>query len=229
MSISNFRVDAASALTAVCAYHPLRTTATRIMAGLPFTMRPKSLYAGFAPSLAAAHQLFVISFVYHSINSKEADARAAIAAGLASASSATLCEAFAVRQQAQVALVSKSINMAFRGFTPMVFRQMGIASGMFVFPAWIEKRVAFGNKKIHSFLGGAIAALCTQYPDTVRVIMQAEQKVSMQDAGRLAWKKMMSRSGAATCFVRIGVLSTASVTMHWGKKNFPILFNNQES
>lgn len=231
-NFSKLKVDAASAFTAVCAYHPLRTAATRMMGDMPFTMNPKHLYGGFVPSAFSAHQLFVIPIAYNEMRSKDGDTFAAIAAGVISTPSTTFCEATAVRRQKNIRLASNSAAMVMRGFVPMVFRQIGISLGIFVFPKWLERTFApieKTSKEAYAFLGGVMGALITHYPDGVRVKMQTQQELTIKEAGHLAWKDMMSRAGAKSCFIRVGVLAVAFKTLRWGKKNFPTMFNKQEN
>lgn len=220
-NLSHVKTDLASAFTAVCAYHPWRTLATRSMAGMAFTLNPSSLYAGFIPSVAGSHQLFVISSVYYKCRSEWGNSKAAIVAGIASAPSITVCDGLTCRKQ-----LKSTTGFIFRGFIPTVFRQVGLAYGMFVFPAWIQHYIS-DNKTIASFGGGCLAALLTHYPDTVRVVLQSHQEMKIGEACRTAFSRMFSQAGVVSCAMRICVLAIAFTVMHMGKTHYSKIFNHQ--
>lgn len=229
---SKIQVDAASAFTAVCAYHPWHTLASRAMENKPFTINPMQLYAGFVSGAMASHQLFVMASVHRELHERYGSVFAAVAAGIASAPSTTVCDAWNARARNKESTAPRTMALAFRGFTPTVFRQMGLAAGMFVFPSWIEQRWPSDNnnasKMPHAFGGGFAAIVITQYPNTVRAVMQHKQHLSMRQASQEAFKQMSSPKGMQALFWRVCVLGTAFTTMQWGKEHYPKVFNKEE-
>lgn len=162
---SNFlkiTINAGSTFAAVCAYHPFRTGASRVMAGMPLVINPVQLYAGFVPSVAGSHQLFIMSSVYQAMSSKYSTFVAAVFAGLASTPTTTYCDVLTIRKQTAISLPINSINMALRGLIPTAFRQIGLTFGCFVFPSWIERKLSTNSpfsktempKAFYSFIGG---------------------------------------------------------------------------
>lgn len=228
---SKIKVDMASAFTAVCAYHPFRTSATRVMAGMPLTINFRQLYAGFIPSVIGSHQLFVISIVFHIASSQCNHVAAAVFAGIASAPTVTICDGLAVRKQIKGSFPESSMRVVFRGIAPTIIRQVGLAFGMFVFPSLIEEKISAisqeksFSKASYSFFGGIAAAVLTHYPDTMRVVMQSHPEMDMRQAFRTSFSRTMSFSGAKSCLMRVGILSIAFTTMRWGKENFPKILN----
>lgn len=235
--VSKIKVEAASAFTAVCAYHPWRTSAARAMAGLPFTVNPRHLYADFKPSVIGAHQFFAISTVHNQLAPSCGNVFASLAAGALSAITVAPCDAWAVRKQAKIKLAHVSRATVFRGFTPTVFRQMGLAAGMFVFPSWIEQtHSAYASdlqkerpaKALYAFGGGAAAAILTHYPYSVAVVMQSQQQISALEACQVAFEKTFSRVGFATCCTRLIVVGIAFTTMRFGREQYPKFFTKEE-
>jgi hypothetical protein len=230
---SKIKVDAASAFTAVCAYHPWRTLASRAMENKPFTINPMQLYAGFVSGVMASHQLFVMASVHREMHERYGALFASMAAGIASAPSTAVCDAWNARARNPGSISPRTMAIAFRGFTPTVFRQMGLSAGMFVFPPWIERKCSSndGNssKMPYAFAGGFAAIVITQYPDTVRAVMQQKQQIPVRQACHEAFQQMTSHRGVHALFWRVCVLGTAFTTMQWGREHYPKVFNKEEN
>lgn len=245
LSQSNFdkaKVDAASALTAVCAYHPFRTLASNSQKGLPLTMKsmtPQALYAGFIPAVGLSHQLFAISFIYEQCKTKNEDVAASLQAGAVSAVSTSYFEGKVIRKQSAIKLSAEKNGLAVtcRGVTPTAFRQMGVGMGMFVFPGWFERKFIEHtgaeckenpSKRAYAFAGGVAAALITQYPDTVRVVMQSDPDIKLKEACQVAFGQMRSRNAVVSWCLRVVVLGVASTIMSWGRENYPKYLTKEE-
>lgn len=218
------KVDAYSALAAVCLYHPWRTGASRMMAGEPFTINPRELYKGFVPSVMGAHQLLMLASVYQRLQEDFGNTFAAVAAGVVSTFTITPFDGWTERGRTGAAWGNLTRRVVFRGSVPTAFRQMGLASGMFIFPKWgsVEQN-AFS-----SLAGGVAAAVLTHYPDTVRVIMQNDPGLSLQEACRVGMSRMNTKKGFVACAMRMQVVAIAFFVMHCGREQFPKILDKQK-
>jgi hypothetical protein len=226
--------DVLSGINAVTCYQPFRYMATQFMRNEPITFSPKQMYRGFIPQLFTAHQLMVMGFtdqmISHYLFHKENNQMSywellfkGSLAGISSAPTVTPFEAWNIRKQSDALLKTGQISM--RGFTATLLRNWGVGLGIFAFPEIFKRQVAQHVPQEYvkkhpivwnvccSALGGLVATVCTQIPDTARVKMQASD-ISLRDAFDKAMKEAFTQSGKKAFACRTGILVVATVVMN---------------
>ena len=235
--LETYLVNFLSVVTSTIIYHPLRTTATRIVGKKSLSLSPTVLYRGWSFCLLASHQFFLMGACKDQLEKRlkcnyelsllEKSAIGAFS-GFITTLTVTPCEAMTTQRQLGKSIDWKDRNLYHRGIVPICIRQIGLGLGMFVLPDLIASKLPPKSqnnetlKPVINFFAGSFAAMMTHTSEHSRLLMQIdpENHRTARAAFKSAWKQIFSSESIKLFKIRVTVIGIATATMQIGKKTF---------
>lgn len=249
----NALVEFASTVSAVAAYHPLRTIAVQLLNNQKINFAPSNLYRGFSYGCLAAHQLFLMGFLVKALKEEfglNDGPRSAtwtnmgigMLSGALTTATTTPFEVMTIRKQNND-VNQYPLSMLYRGIIPQVMRQMGLGAGMFAFPNCFASKAEEIAPELYeqypkvvktcgSFFGGSLAAVFTQIPEIARMLLQSDPNgknyPSTSSAMKEASKQIFTTKGGHLFAIRLAVLIVATIVMNVSREIYSAQFSTEK-